>query len=202
MKRSSKILTALLASVMLLSGCSNGQATDTSQTGNEGQETNTAADEQETIDYENTDISEWFYAPETESETMNSFITIDGVQHGTAGGSLKEAIAGAELIELTKAEDFDEVLSEYIGGMNALQMDFFSFQTDMAYESAKAIFADFENQKLLLSDAGIEDFTIDEYSEEELDTLYGNIKEELSGMGVSDQWKNFPQVEPFNAVIG
>ena len=107
------------------------------------------------------------------------------------------AKAGAEFIKLTKAGDFEDVFKEYTDGMNALQLDFFSFQTDMAYRSAKAVFEDYENQKMLLSDAGAEDFNIEDYSEEELDSLYGSIKEKLGSAGVSEEWKNHTYMEPF-----
>ena len=67
----------------------------------------------------------------------------------------------------------------------------------MAYRSAKAVFEDYENQKMLLSDAGVEDFNIEDYSEEELDSLYGSIKEKLGSAGVSEEWKNHTDMEPF-----
>lgn len=63
--------------------------------------------------------------------------------------------------------------------------------------SAKAVFEDYENQKMLLSDAGVEDFNIEDYSEEELDSLYGSIKEKLGSAGVSEEWKNHTDMEPF-----
>lgn len=183
-----EILTFMLAGSLSLSGCGAGQKQEVS-----GAESVIES----AVDYENTDISEWFYIPESGGETMDSLIIIDSVQHGTAGGSLKEAKTGAEFIKLTKAGDFEDVFKKYTDGMNALQLDFFSFQTDMAYRSAKAVFEDYENQKMLLSDAGVEDFNIEDYSEEKLDSLYVSIKEKLGSAGVSEEWKNHTDMEPF-----
>lgn len=149
------------------------------------------------VDYEDTNITEWFYSPESSGETEDKLITIDSVQLGTAGASLKEAAAGAALINLTKAQDVEAVLDEYLSGMSAIQKDFFSFQMEMAYAKAKEIFSDFEGQKPLLSDAGIEDLDINDYSEDELDSLYDMIKDKLKAEGVTDQWKEHTDMEPF-----
>ena len=195
MKKTISILAVLLAGMLMLAGCAETEEVLTPSP-QEVQEEKPKVSEA-AVDYKSVEITEWFCATEADSETLEKLMTIDYVQHGSAGGSMKAAIAGARLIELTKAEDLDAVLEQYLGEMNPLQKDFFSFQLEMAYQSALLIFRDFENQKLLLRDAGIEDFPLSDYAKEDLDSLYEKVKDTLTKAGVTDQWKNFPELEPF-----
>ena len=149
------------------------------------------------VDYNSVDMSQWFYMPETDDETIQKLIEIDSVQQGTAGGSLKAAIAGVRFIEMTQDLNFPDAFAQYTGEMNELQLDFFSFQLERAYEMGMEIFGDYDNMKPLLEDAGCGDFDISLYVADELDQLYRGLTGELASMGVSNQWKNFPELEPF-----
>ena len=67
----------------------------------------------------------------------------------------------------------------------------------MAATAAETILTDFDNQKSLLSDAGYPDFTLEGITAEGLDAVKTQMSTLLADRGVTDQWKNFPDTEPF-----
>lgn len=118
-----------------------------------------------------TDMSGWFYQPETEDTSLQLLNVIGAQKYGTAGASLSREAAATALMDLAFADVTKDALRGYFSGMNATQADFFSFQWQMAMKDA------------LVSDAII--------------SLNQLVTDLLSEQGVTDLWKENLELEPF-----
>ena len=111
------------------------------------------------------------YAPESKDTVVNLLVSIGTVARSSAGGSLQQANAAVCLMKLATIDrgKVEEAVKTYLDGMNATQKDFFSFQWQQALSHANALLD------------GSEDPAI------------------LDGAGVTDEWKNHTDLEPFYA---
>lgn len=193
-----KYVALLLAAIMALAlyGCAdNTPAAPETEDPASGTETPETPD---ALDYANTGISDWVYGvADTDEEITKNLMTIDMTEYGTAGASLKQAASGVAMLSLIGQEQFGEKAAAYLDGMNDLQRDYFSFQWQMTAKTAEAILSDFEGQKAMLADAGHEDFTVEGLTAEDLAGVQTQMNILLADRGVTDQWKNFPELEPF-----
>ena len=150
------------------------------------------------LDYNAVDISDWMKSEGDTDEVTAKLISIDTVPYGTAGSSLQMASAGKNMLDLSNTENAMDSLKAYLSSMTEIQKDFFSFQWENVYKSASSILADPENSKALLSDAGIEDFDASLYTAELLEKLYNDGLNLLNEEGITNEWKNFTDLEPFS----
>ena len=127
-------------------------------------------------------------------------VSIDTVASGSAGGSLHQANAVVCLIKIAmidsgKAED---AVKTYLNGMNATQKDFFSFQWQQALRHTNALL-DGREDPAILDNAGDAGFDLQAVSSDRVDALDKTVTELLRDTGVTDEWKNHTDLEPFNA---
>lgn len=195
-----KLLTVMCASLFVLSliGCSS---TGTPTPGTADPSTDSSLPEtpvEGAIDYNTVDASEWVYGVDgADEEVTKLLMTIDMTEHGSAGSSLKEAIAAVNVLKLIGNEQLGEKAAAYLDGMNALQRDYFSFQWQMATKTAADILADFDSYKELLSDAGFPEFSIKDMTAEGLELVKSQMNTLLADRNVTDVWKGFSSLEPF-----
>ena len=97
--------------------------------------------------------------------------------------------------ESGKAEN---AVKAYLAEMNATQKDFFSFQWQQALRQANALL-DGSEDPALLDDAGDAGFDLKAVSSDGVDALNKTVTKLLLGAGVTDEWKNHTDLEPFNA---
>ena len=111
------------------------------------------------------------YAPESKDMVANLLVSIGTGARGSAGGSLHQANAAVCLMKLATIDSgkAEDAVKTYLNGMNATQKDFFSFQRQQALGHTNALLD------------GSEDPAI------------------LDNAGVTDEWKNYTDLEPFNA---
>ena len=83
-------------------------------------------------------------------------------------------------------------------GMNATQKDFFSFQRQQALSHANALL-DGSEDPAILDDAGDDGFDLKAVSSDRVDALNKTVTKLLRDAGVTDEWKNHTDQEPFNA---
>lgn len=140
------------------------------------------------------------YAPESKDTVANLLVSIDTVAHGSAGGSLQQANAAVSLMKLAMNESgkVEEAAKTYLAGMNATQKDFFSFQWQQALRQANALL-DGSEDPAILDDAGDAGFDLKEVSSDRVDGLNKTVTKLLRDAGVTDEWKNHTDLEPFNA---
>jgi len=148
------------------------------------------------VDY-STVVFTWMHYQEGEGDTLRSFNRIDNCQYGTAGSSLQQASAAVDVLLLTQAEDVQTVLADYLDAMNTTQRDFFSFQWQMSAKKAKAMLADPDGWKGLISDSGRGDVELGSFQPEQVDALSGNVLALLAEKGVTHVWKDHTDQEPF-----
>ena len=122
---------------------------------------------------------------------------IDQVRYGTAGASLDMLAAAVAMLELDSDEGFSNVLKDYLGGMTDIQRDYFSFQWTMVSERAQELADRFEEQKEFLKDIGREDFVLPENVLEKLEKQTQEVQKQLDAFGVSESWRDYPELEPF-----
>ena len=91
-------------------------------------------------------------------------------------------------LAMNESGKVEEAAKTYLAGMNATQKDFFSFQWQQALRQANAL--------LDGSDAG---FDLKAVSSDRVDALDKPVTELLRDAGVTDEWKNHTDLEPFNA---
>ena len=123
--------------------------------------------------------------------------TIDRCSYGSAGSSLSQMASGVSVLKLSKLEETKSRLSEYLCGMDATQLDYFSFQWQMGIKKAKAILDGGDAYLGEMSDAGFEDVDLSIFDKAQLDALDRAVADELEKLGVKDEWKNFSEEEPF-----
>ena len=151
------------------------------------------------VDYSG-DVTGWMYAPESKDTLVNLLVSIDTVAHGSAGSSLQQANAAVSLMRLAMNESgkVEEAAKTYLAGMNATQKDFFSFQWQQALRQANALL-DGSEDPAILDDAGDAGFDLQAVSSDGVDALDKTVTELLRDAGVTDEWKNHTDLEPFNA---
>lgn len=147
------------------------------------------------VDYSG-DVTGWMYAPESKDTLVNLLVSIDTVAHG----SLQQANAAVSLMKLAMNESrkVEEAAKTYLAGMNATQKDFFSFQWQQALRQANALL-DGSEDPAILDDAGDAGFDLKAVSSAKVDALDKTVTELLRDAGVTDEWKNHTDLEPFNA---
>ena len=146
------------------------------------------------------DVTGWMYAPESKDTLVNLLVSIDTVAHGSAGGSLQQANAAVSLMNLAMNESgkVEEAAKTYLAGMNATQMDFFAFQWQQALRQANALL-DGSEDPAILDDAGDAGFDLQAVSSDGVDALDKTVIKLLRDAGVTDEWKNHTDLEPFSA---
>ena len=151
------------------------------------------------VDYSG-DVTGWMYAPESKDTVVNLLVSIDTVAHGSAGGSLQQANAAVSLMKLAMNESrkVEEAAKTYLAGMNATQKDFFSFQWQQALRQANALL-DGGEDPAILDDAGDAGFDLKAVSSDRVDALDKTVTKLLRDAGVTDEWKNHTDLEPFSA---
>lgn len=149
------------------------------------------------VDYSG-DVTGWMYAPESKDTLVNLLVSIDTVAHGSAGGSLQQANAAVSLMKLAMNESrkVEEAAKTYLAGMNATQKDFFSFQWQQALLQANALL-DGSEDPAILDDAGDAGFDLQAVSSDGVDALDKTVTELLRDAGVTDEWKDHTDLEPF-----
>lgn len=153
-------------------------------------------EEQAQPDY-TSDIQQWMHMPESNSETMDLLITIDTCRYGSAGASFSQASAAVSLLKLTQVQDLEKVLEAYLNGMNATQLDYFSFQWQMCMEKAQSMLQDPEAFALLLEESGNGDTDLTAFDLRKLEALDDQIQAQLKSRRVTDAWKDHLDIEPF-----
>ena len=151
---------------------------------------------QSVVDYSGSP-DEWIHIPETEDTTIACLVAIAQCRYGSAGASLSQADAACKLLKLTHAEDIETALPEYLDGMDATQLDYFSFQWQMCLSQAQAFLSSPESYTGILADSGNEFFDISVYTTESLAELNTLVMSELASRNVCDVWKDYPDIEPF-----
>ena len=151
------------------------------------------------VDYSG-DMTGWMYAPESRDTVTDLLVSIDTVASGSAGGSLQLANAAVSLMKLAMIDSgkVEDAVKTYLNGMNATQKDFFSFQWQQALSHANALL-DGSEDPAILDDAGDADFDLQAVSSAKVDALDKTVTKLLLGAGVTDEWKNHTDLEPFNA---
>ena len=149
-----------------------------------------------TVDYTK-DYTSFVYQPESEDSVLELLKTIDRCSYGSAGSSLSQVAAGVSVLKLSKTDGIDNKLSEYLKAMDATQLDFFSFQWQMCMKKALTILENAHEFVGEMADAGVGDVDISEFDKNELDKLNAEVLSELEKLGVKDEWKNHPEIEPF-----
>lgn len=151
------------------------------------------------VDYSG-DVTGWMYAPESKDALVDLFVCVDTVAHGSAGGSLQQANAAVSLMKLAmvESEKAENAVKTYLAGMNATQKDFFSFQWQQALSQASALL-DGSEDPAILDDAGDTGFDLQAVSSDRVDALDKAVTRLLHDAGVTDEWKNHIDLEPFNS---
>ena len=156
-------------------------------------------DKADKVDYSG-NVTGWMYAPESKDTLVDLLISIDTVAHGSAGGSLQQANAAVSLMKLAMDESrtVEDAVKAYLAGMSATQKDFFSFQWQQALRLANALL-DGSEDPAILDDAGDADFDLKAVSSAKVDALDKTVTKLLHDAGITDEWKNHTDLEPFNA---
>lgn len=149
------------------------------------------------VDY-STGVFTWMHYQEGEGSTLQSLNRIDSCQYGTAGSSLQQASAAVDVLLLTRAEDVRTVLADYLDAMNTTQRDFFSFQWQMSAKRAKAMLAEPDAWKGLISDSGRGDVELGSFRPEQVEALSEDVLTLLAEKGVTDVWKGHTEKLPFS----
>ena len=144
--------------------------------------------------------TDWVYAPESDDELIQLLVTIDSDSYGSAGASLQQANAAVSLMKLAaeESEDAEKTVKDYLAGMNATQKDFFSFQWQQALKEANALL-DGSKDAGVLEDAGDGDFDLQAVDSDRVAALDEAVTKLLRDAGVTDEWKNHTDLEPFNS---
>ena len=146
------------------------------------------------------DMTGWMYAPESKDTVVNLLVSIDAVARGSAGGSLQQANAAVSLMKFAMIDSgkAENAVKAYLAEMNATQKDFFSFQWQQALRQANALL-DGSEDPAILDDAGDAGFDLQAVSSDGVDALDKTVIKLLRDAGVTDEWKNHTDLEPFSA---
>lgn len=145
-------------------------------------------------------VTDWMYEPESEDELIALLVTIDRTPYGSAGSSLQQVHSAVSLMKLAMDEsgNAEETVKTYLEGMNDTQRDFFSFQWEHVQETANALM-DGSLDAAILEDAGDADFDLKAVDSEKVKTLTETVTNLLRDAGVTDEWKNHTDLEPFSS---
>ena len=138
------------------------------------------------------------YASESKDTLVNLLVRIDTVAHGSAGGSLQQANAAVSLMKLAMIDSgkAENAVKAYLAEMNATQKDFFSFQWQQALRQVNALL-DGSEDPAILDDAGDADFDLKAVDSAKTAEFNDAVIQLLSDAGVTNEWKNHTDVEPF-----
>lgn len=149
-----------------------------------------------TVDY-NTPFSLWSHSSEETDDTTALLNEISLCRYGSAGASLSQC--GSAVAALKLSADADrKAIGKFFDGMNATQLDFFSFQWHMSAEKAEKMLSSPEEFIGLLSDSGNGDVLLSDFDTQKLSDIDAEIKAALSHLGVTDEWKKHIDKEPFS----
>ena len=149
-----------------------------------------------TVDYTK-DFTSFLYQPESEDSVVELLKSIDRCSYGSAGSSLSQVAAGVSVLQLSKVEDAVAKISEYLGEMDATQRDYFSFQWQMCMNKASAILENPNSFAGVINDAGVGNIDLSVFNQAELAKLNTEVLDKLETFNVTDEWKNYLQMEPF-----
>lgn len=149
------------------------------------------------VDYSGS-LTDWMYAPESEDELVKLLVAIDSTSYGSAGASLQQANAAVAVMKLAmdESEKAEEAVKTYLDGMNETQKDYFSFQWQQAMKTVNALL-DGSEDAAILEDAGDADFDLKTVDSAKVTALNDSVVKLLSDAGVTNEWKNHTDVEPF-----
>lgn len=149
------------------------------------------------VDYSGS-LTDWMYAPESEDELVKLLVAIDSTSYGSAGASLQQANAAVSLMQLAMDESgkAEDAVKTYLDGMNETQKDYFSFQWQQAMKTALALLNGDEDAAIL-EDAGDTDFDLTAVDSAKTADFNNAVIQLLSDAGVTNEWKNHTDVEPF-----
>ena len=149
------------------------------------------------VDYSGS-LTDWMYAPESEDELVKLLVAIDSTSYGSAGASLQRANAAVSLMRLAMDESgkAEDAVKTYLDGMNETQKDYFSFQWQQAMKTALALLNGDEDAAIL-EDAGDTDFDLTAVDSAKTADFNNAVIQLLSDAGVTNEWKNHTDVEPF-----
>ena len=195
MKNSKRILVLLMAALMALAMVACGNSNDPAPTPDPEPTPDPAPTTK--VDYSGS-VTDWIYAPETEDELTRLLIAIDEVSYGSAGASLQQANAAVSIMKLAMDESgkAEETVKAYLEGMNETQKDYFSFQWQQAMKTALALLNGDEDAAIL-EDAGDTDFDLTAVDSTKTADFNNAVIKLLSDAGVTNEWKNHTDVEPF-----
>lgn len=195
MKNSKRILVLLMAALMALAMVACGSNNDPAPTPDPEPTPDPAPTTK--VDYSGS-VTGWIYAPETEDELTRLLIAIDEVSYGSAGASLQQANAAVSIMKLAMDESgkAEETVKAYLEGMNETQKDYFSFQWQQAMKTALALLNGDEDAAIL-EDAGDADFDLTAVDSTKTADFNNAVIKLLSDAGVTNEWKNHTDVEPF-----
>lgn len=150
------------------------------------------------VDYGNGSMTDWMYETESGDELTDLLATIDRTPYGSAGSSLQQINSGVSLMKLAMDEsgNVEEIAKTYLDGMDDTQRDFFSFQWEQAKKTAESLL-DGSLDAVVLEDAGDADFDLKAVDSEKVQTLVETVENLLRDAGVTDEWKNHTDLEPF-----
>lgn len=143
-------------------------------------------------------MTDWIYVPKNADELTEMLITIDRNVYGSAGASLQQANAAVSLMKFAMDEsgNAEEAFTNYLDGMNETQKDFFSFQWQQVLKTADALL-DGSEDPAILEDAGNADFDIEAVDTAKVTAINETVTGLLHEAGVTDEWSNHPDIEPF-----
>ena len=101
-------------------------------------------------------------------------------------------------LAMDESGNAEETVKTYLEGMNDTQRDFFSFQWEHVQETANALM-DGSLDAAVLEDAGDADFDLKAVDSEKVKTLIETVTNLLRDAGVTDEWKNYTDLEPFSS---
>ena len=192
--KSKKFLVVLMAALMALAmvACNNNEPAPTPDPKPTPDPAPTTK-----VDYSGS-LTDWMYAPETEDELTKLLVSIDEVSYGSAGASLQQANAAVAVMKLAMDESgkAQETVKAYLEGMNETQRDYFSFQWQQAMKTALALLNGDEDAAIL-EDAGDADFDLKAGDSAKTAEFNDAVIQLLSDAGVTNEWKNHTDVEPF-----
>ena len=192
--KSKKFLVVLMAALMALAmvACNNNEPAPTPDPEPTPDPVATTK-----VDYSGS-LTDWMYAPETEDDLTKLLVSIDEVSYGSAGASLQQANAAVAVMKLAMDESgkAQETVKAYLEGMNETQKDYFSFQWQQAMKTALALLNGDEDAAIL-EDAGDADFDLKAVDSAKTAEFNDAVIQLLSDAGVTNEWKNHTDVEPF-----
>ena len=149
------------------------------------------------VDYSGS-VTDWMYTPESEDALIKLLVAVDTASYGSAGASLQQANAAVAVMKLGNDDSGKaaEAVKSYLGGMDDTQKDYFSFQWQQAVKTALALL-DGTEDAAILQDAGDADFDLKAVDSKKVAEFNDAVIALLGDAGVTNEWKNHTDVEPF-----